>query len=204
MLHPSAELAPDETLSLIRAVSHAVLNDLAVVHLLLDIARDPLAAADPEIGLDAAVARVTKVGAVMQQLGLASRATGPQEPVDVADLLRDAGDLLEVAAGAQITLVIDLPPRTGTVDVDPGGVLLRVLKAVLSTARQVEPGSTLTLRWAAEELGPTVTIEGSGGAATRVRLTEVVLDRGYPGTGTSGQAPVTHVDVREAPDRLGT
>ena len=159
---------PDDTLALVRAVSHAVLNDLAVVRLLLDISRDPVVAADPDTGLDAAIARVAKVGAVLQQLGLASRSGTAPEPTDVAELLSGARDLLEVAAGAR-PLVVDLPVEL-TVEADAGEVLQRVLTTVLAVAREVEPGATMTLSLTADTLGPVVTVDGAAGGSTRLRL----------------------------------
>lgn len=160
----------DDTLALVRAVSHAVLNDLAVVRLLLDISRDPVVAADPETGLDAAIERVARVGALVQQLGLASRSDGAREPADVAELLRDAVDLLEVAAGSRTTLVLDLPGRGVMAVVDTGEVLQRVLTTVLAVARDVEPGSTMTLSLAADGLGALVTIDVGDGAPTRLHV----------------------------------
>lgn len=157
----------DDMLALVRAVSHAVLNDLAVLRLLLDISRDPMVAADPETGLDAAVERVARMGGVVQQLGLASRTDGNREVADVGELLREAMDLLEVAAGSRTTLVLELPVGPVVADVDTGEVLQRVLTAVLAVAREVEPGSTITLTLVADPLGPFVTL---GDMPMRLRL----------------------------------
>lgn len=129
---------------LVRRVSHAVMNDLAVVRLLLDSAASTV---PPETA-----ARLTKaaglVGDVADLLGqlsaLARPGSGPAE-TDLCDAVRQVELLLGVAAGPGATVQTQLPEQPVIAVVDVRRAQRALLADVTALGEGAAPGTTITV-----------------------------------------------------------
>jgi hypothetical protein len=129
---------------LVRRVSHAVMNDLAVVRLLLDSAALDL---PPEAttGLEKAAGLVGEVADLLGQLSaLARPGAGPVE-ADLRDVVGRIEALLEVAAGPAATVRVELPEDPVLAPVDVRRAQQALLADVIARGDVAEPGTTLVL-----------------------------------------------------------
>jgi hypothetical protein len=137
---------------LVRGVTHAVLNELAVVRLLLDACRG----GQPET-LDTAETIVTDAAELLGELG--SLARQGEEPMD-ADLrsaVAHIGRLLAVAAGPAATVVVEATPEPVVACIDARAFQEALLGAVASLGATSPAGTVLRVTVAP---GPVVTVEG--------------------------------------------
>jgi signal transduction histidine kinase len=137
---------------LVRGVTHAVLNELAVVRLLLDACR----AGQPET-LDTAESIVTNAAELLGELG--SLARQGEEPVeaDLRSAVGHIGRLLTVAAGPAATVVVETASEPVVARVDARALQEALLGAVASLGATSPAGTVLRVTVAP---GPVVAVDG--------------------------------------------
>jgi hypothetical protein len=130
---------------LVRRVSHAIMNDLAVVRLLLDSANDPGLSPEGAAGLAKAADLVGDVADLLGQLSsLARPSTGPVD-TDLREIVGRIDRLLAVVAGPAGTLRAELPERPVVASVDPRRAQHRLLADVAALSDVVQAGATITV-----------------------------------------------------------
>ncbi|MCU1372805.1 MAG: hypothetical protein JWO68_91 [Actinomycetia bacterium] len=131
---------------LVRRVSHAVMNDLAVVRLLLDSAGAELpSGSESAAGLVKAADLVGNVADLLGQLSaLARPATGCVD-ADLREVVRRVDRLLDVAAGPGATVRTALPDAPVVAVVDPRRAQHALLADIAVLGQASEPGSTITV-----------------------------------------------------------
>lgn len=114
-------------------------------------------------------------GAALTQrlLAFARRQDLKVEPTNLADLIREAADLIERSAGAQIEVRLDLPADIPPTLVDAGQIELAVLNLVVNARDAMPNGGVLSIAVDHLEASPATELP----AGRYVRL--VVSDTGY-------------------------
>jgi hypothetical protein len=136
----------DETSELLlRRVSHAVLNDLAVVRLLLDSARDPGMSPATVDNLARASSRIGEVADTLAQLSALACGAGGPVAVDLREVVGRVDRLLDVAAGPAATVRSSLPEVPVVVEVDVREAQHNLLSDVASLGGSATPGATITV-----------------------------------------------------------
>jgi hypothetical protein len=130
---------------LVRRVSHAVMNDLAVVRLLLDSANGSLLPPDAAAALDKASGLVGDVADLLGQLSALARPGGGAVEADLGDLVGRIARLLDVAAGPAASVRVVAPDGAVVAEVDPRRTQQDVLRDVAALGDGAEPGTTITV-----------------------------------------------------------
>jgi hypothetical protein len=130
---------------LVRRVSHAVMNDLAVVRLLLDSVNGPNLAPEASAGLDKAAGLVGDVADLLGQLSALARPATGRVDTDLREVVERVDRLLDVAAGPGATVQMVLPDAPVVVAVDPRRAQQSLLADIAALGQAVEPGSTITV-----------------------------------------------------------
>jgi hypothetical protein len=142
---------------LVRRVSHAVMNDLAVVRLLLDSVNGPELPPEASAGLVKAAGLVGDVADLLGQLSALARPGKGSVDADLRDVVRRVDRLLDVAAGPGATVQTVLPDGPVVAVVDPRRAQQCLLADIAALGEEVEPGSTITVGIDAGD-APTITV----------------------------------------------
>jgi hypothetical protein len=130
---------------LVRRVSHAVMNDLAVVRLLLDSATGPAVPPDAAAAMEKAATLVGDVADLLGQLSALARPGAGTTEVDLRDVVARVGALLEVAAGPAAHVAVELPEQPVLAAVDVRRAQQGLLAEVTALGDGAEPGTTITV-----------------------------------------------------------
>jgi two-component sensor histidine kinase len=130
---------------LVRRVSHAVMNDLAVVRLLLDSANGQALSPDASAALDKASTLVGDVADMLGQLSALARPGRGEVDADLRDVVGRIGHLLDVVAGPAARVRVVLPDEPVVASVDPRRAQQELLADVAALGGVAEPGTTITV-----------------------------------------------------------
>jgi len=130
---------------LVRRVSHAVMNDLAVVRLLLDSANGAAIPPDAAAALDKASGLVGDVADLLGQLSALARPGAGAVDADLGEVVGRIARLLDVAAGPAATVRVARPDEAVVVEVDPRRAQQELLAEVATIGDAAEPGTTITV-----------------------------------------------------------
>jgi len=130
---------------LVRRVSHAVMNDLAVVRLLLDSANGQALSADASAALDKASGLVGDVADLLGQLSALARPGSGEIDADLRDVVGRVAHLLDVVAGPAASVRVVLPDEPVVATVDPRRAQQALLADVAAIGSAAEPGTTITV-----------------------------------------------------------
>ncbi|MCU1487078.1 MAG: hypothetical protein JWN67_3824 [Actinomycetia bacterium] len=131
--------------ALVRRVSHAIMNDLAVVRLLLDSANGPAQAPDASAALDKASGLVGDVADLLGQLSAFARPGRGEVAADLRDVVGRIEHLLEVVSGPAASVRVVLPDEPVIATVDPRRAQQELLADVAAIGAAAEPGTTITV-----------------------------------------------------------
>jgi hypothetical protein len=140
---------------LVRRVSHAVMNDLAVVRLLLDSANGPAVPPEAAAGLTKAADLIGDTADLLGQLSALCRPGTGVVDADLREVVSRIERLLDVAAGPGASVAADLPDEAVRAAVDPREAQQRLLAQVAALGEVVAPGGTITVGVA----GGAITVE---------------------------------------------
>jgi hypothetical protein len=130
---------------LVRRVSHAVMNDLAVVRLLLDSAGGQGVPPDAAAALEKASGLVGDVADLLGQLSALVRPPAGTVDADLGDVLARVERLLGVAAGPAASVRVVLPEEPVAATIDPRRAQQDLLREVVALGGSAEPGTTITV-----------------------------------------------------------